>query len=311
MGVGRAGRPGLAPDATRARAYPADVTDDSAAGLARSSRFSDLVRPPLSERALRGALSGEAGWRALEVVQTTGSTNDDLAERARAGEPEGLVRVAELQVGGKGRLGRAWASPARAGLTLSVLLRPRAPQAAWGWVPLLTGLAVVRAVRATCGLPAVLKWPNDVLVEPRAGATDPQTRKLAGVLAEVPAPGAVVVGVGINVSTTREELPVDTATSLVLEGSATTDRDTVLRAVLRSLRTTYDSWQDDPEPVRAGYREACDTLGRRVVVSLPDGSRLDGDATGVDDLGRLLVWDGVTEQAVGAGDVVHVRRSPG
>jgi BirA family biotin operon repressor/biotin-[acetyl-CoA-carboxylase] ligase len=284
-----------------------------------SSRFADLIRPPLSERALRAALVGEGGWRAVEVVQTTGSTNDDLADRARAGEPEGLVCVAEVQVGGKGRLGRAWASPPRAGVTVSVLLRPRAPQTTWGWVPLLTGLAVVRAVRATCGLRAVLKWPNDVLVEPtptgapdgapsRSPVAQPPARKLAGVLAEVPAPGAVVVGIGINVSTTREELPVDTATSLVLEGSATVDRDTVLRAVLRSLRATYDGWQDDPEPVRAAYREACDTLGRRVVVSLPDGSGLEGDATGVDDVGRLLLWGGATETAVGAGDVLHVRR---
>ena len=317
-GAGR-GAPGLPPDATRVRAYAAGVTDGSAAessAAAPGSRFADLVRPPLSERALRNALVGEGGWRALEVVQSTGSTNDDLAERARAGEAEGLVRVAEVQAGGRGRLGRAWASPARAGLTVSVLLRPRAPQAGWGWLPLLTGLAVVRAVRVTCGLPAVLKWPNDVLVEPTptggpagsAGGAEPAARKLAGVLAEVPAPGAVVLGVGLNVSTSREELPVDTATSLVLEGSATVDRDTVLRAVLRSLRATYDGWQDDPEPVRAAYREACDTLGRRVVVALPDGSRLEGEATGVDDVGRLLLWDGAAETAVGAGDVLHVRR---
>jgi BirA family transcriptional regulator, biotin operon repressor / biotin---[acetyl-CoA-carboxylase] ligase len=269
--------------------------------------YSDLTRPPLSERALQAALLREGGWRRLEVVESTGSTNADLAERARAGEPEGLVRVAELQTGGKGRLDRGWVSPPRAGVTVSVLLRPRAPQAAWGWVPLLTGLAAVRAVRETCGLPAVVKWPNDVLVEGTGGLDERAARKLAGILAEVPEPAAVVVGIGLNVSTTRGELPVATATSLLLEGAATTDRDTVLRALLRSLRATYDSWQDDPEPTRAAYREVCDTLGRPVAVTLPDGRSLEGEATGVDDAGRLLLWDGTRETAVGAGDVVHVR----
>lgn len=273
-------------------------------------RFTDLARPPLSERSLRSALLGDGGWRALEVVEATGSTNDDLAERARAGEAEGLVRVAEVQLGGRGRLGRVWQSPPRSGLTVSVLLRPRVPQELWGWVPLLTGLAVARAVRSRCGLPAVLKWPNDVLVGPggvRGPGPDP--RKVAGVLAEVPAPGAVVVGVGLNVTTTREELPVPTATSLVLEGAATTDRDTVLRALLRELRTAYDDWQHDPEAVRSAYREACDTLGRDVEATLPDGSAVQGRATGVDDSGRLLVWDGARETVVGAGDVLHVRRA--
>ncbi|MDP9407545.1 MAG: biotin--[acetyl-CoA-carboxylase] ligase [Actinomycetota bacterium] len=287
---------------------------DDAAGR---EPWSNLVRPPLSQRALRAALVRAGGWRGLEVVESTVSTNADLAERARAGEPEGLVRVAELQTGGRGRLGRGWVSPPRTGITVSVLLRPRVPSAAWGWLPLLTGLAVVRAVRQTCGLPATLKWPNDVLVPGHGGTAEqgspgePGSRKLAGILVEVPAPGAAVVGIGLNVSTARDELPVPTATSLLLEGSATHDRDTVLRAVLRALRSAYDGWQDDPVPVRAAYREACETLGRRVTVSLPDGTALEGDATGVDDDGRLLVWDGVRETAVGAGDVVHLRPGGG
>jgi len=242
------------------------------------------------------------GWRALEVVAETASTNADVAARVREGEPEGLVRVAEHQVAGRGRLDRSWTSPPRAGLTVSVLLRPRVAASGWGWLPLVSGLAVVRAVRATCGLPATLKWPNDVVVGP---ADAP--RKLAGLLVEAPAAGAAVVGIGLNVSTTREELPVPAATSLLLEGSATTDRDTVLRAVLRSLAATYATWQDDAALARAGYREACSTVGSRVAVALPDGTRLEGEATGVDDAARLLVWDGRRETAVAAGDVVHVR----
>lgn len=278
-----------------------------------TSSYGDLSRPPLAVTPLRAALVREGGWRSLDVVSATGSTNADLASRARDGEAEGAVLVAELQTGGRGRLERGWVSPARAGLTFSVLLRPRVDPAAWGWLPLLTGLAVVRAVRETCGLPAVLKWPNDVLVEGEGGLGVIASRKVAGILAEVPAPGAAVVGVGLNVSTRRSELPVDTATSLALEGAATTDRDTVLRALLRALAGTYAAWQADPADVRAGYREACDTLGRRVRATLPGAVRLEGEATGIDDEGRLLVWDGVRETAVAAGDVVHVRgaESPG
>lgn len=290
---------------------------DGQDGASGRGRWADLARPPLDAAALRAALVGPGGWRELEVVASTPSTNADLAARAREGEAEGVVRVAELQTGGRGRLDRTWVSPARAGLTVSVLLRPAAPPREWGWVPLLTGLAVVRAVRETCGLPAALKWPNDVVVEGGAGATQPgpapgvATRKLAGVLVEVPAPGAAVVGLGLNVTTTRDELPVPTATSLALEGAATTDRDTVLRAVLRALRRAYDDWQADPDDLRAAYRDACATLGRQVTAALPDGTALRGEATGVDDAGRLLVWDGARETAVGAGEVVHLRPSGG
>src|SRR3954447_1942237 len=186
--------------------------------------YDDLDRPPLRAAPLARVLSPD-GWR-VEVLDTTPSTNQVVADRARAGEPAGLGVVAEQQTAGRGRLDRVWLSPARAGLTFSVLLRPALPATDWGWVPLLAGLAVARALRARAELDATVKWPNDVLVG---------ERKVCGILAEVPAPGAVVVGIGLNVTTRRDELPVETATSLQLEGAATTDRDTLLRAVLREL----------------------------------------------------------------------------
>ena len=248
--------------------------------------YSDLDRPPLRPRALARAL-GPEGWR-VEVLPTAGSTNALLAARAAAGEEAGLVLVAEQQTAGRGRLDRAWVSPARAGLYLSVLLRPDLPASRLPWVPLWGGLAVARALREQTGLDAVLKWPNDVLVD---------GRKVCGVLAEVAAPGAVVLGIGLNVTTRREELPVDTASSLLLEGATTTDRDTLLRALLRSLAAVLQ------EGSPAGYRALCATVGARVRVELPDGTAVEGLAEGVDDDGRLVV-DGV---AHGAGDVRHVR----
>ena len=249
--------------------------------------YDDLDRPPLRAAPLARALAPD-GWR-VEVLAQTPSTNAVVAERARAGEPAGLVVVAEQQTAGRGRLDRTWASPPRAGLTFSVLLRPVLPAAEWGWLPLLTGLAVSRALRLRAEVDAVLKWPNDVLV---AG------RKVCGVLAEVPGPGAVVLGIGLNVSTRRDELPVETATSLLLEGATTTDRDTLLRATLRELTEVMA----DPAEARAGYRAMCATLGQEVRLELPDRT-VTGVAERIDDDGRLVV-DGT---AYGAGDVVHLR----
>ena len=252
------------------------------------SPYDDLDRPPLRQAALQRAL-GPDGWR-LQVLQETGSTNAVVAERARAGEPEGLVVVAESQTAGRGRLDRTWVSPPRAGLTFSVLVRPDLPADQWPWLPLWTGLAVATALRERAELDAVLKWPNDVLVA---------ERKVCGVLAELPQPGAAVLGIGLNVTTRAGELPHDAAGSLALAGARTTDRDTVLRAVLRSLRAVLD----DPTAAKAAYRERCSTLGRRVRVELPGGGSAEGVAEAVDDAGRLVV----AGTPYGAGDVVHLR----
>ena len=248
--------------------------------------YEDLDRPPLRVAPLTRALAPD-GWQ-VEVLAETSSTNAVVAERARAGAGHGLVVVAEQQSAGRGRLDRSWVSPPRAGLTFSVLVRPSRPVG--GWLPLLSGVAVARALRTVAEVDAVLKWPNDLLV---------RERKVCGVLAEVPSPGAVVVGIGLNVTTRADELPVDTATSLQLEGAATTDRDTLLRAVLRELADVLA----DEGAAKAEYRSRCSTIGRRVRLDLPADGAVTGVAEAVDDDGRLVV-DGT---AYGAGDVVHLR----
>lgn len=255
--------------------------------------YDDLTRPPLSAVALTRALSSQ-GLR-VEVLASTGSTNAVVVARAVQGEPAGLVVVAEEQTAGRGRLDRAWVSPARSGLTFSVLLRPGVPLEQWGVVPLLAGAAVAGAVRELTGLDVVLKWPNDLLVR----HPDLGERKLCGLLAEV-AGGGVVLGVGLNVSTRVDELPHEQATSLAVEG-ATADRDTVLRAVLRSLSGLVTGAVLDNG--MAAYRGLCSTVGRQVRVELPGGGVREGLAEGVDDVGRLVV-DGVPHAA---GDVVHLR----
>jgi BirA family transcriptional regulator, biotin operon repressor / biotin---[acetyl-CoA-carboxylase] ligase len=263
--------------------------------------WSDLVRPPLSQPRLQRALGAGGSWREVRVLDSTSSTNADVLAAAAGGAAEGLVVVAEQQVAGRGRLSRAWESPARAGLLVSVLLRPSLPPTALPLLPLLAGLALADAVEAVADVPVGLKWPNDLLVD---------GRKLGGILVERAPDGAVVVGFGINVSTRREELPVDTATSLALEGGST-DREPLLKECLRSLKRRYahfDGSGGAPTAVLSPYRTRCETIGRRVTVHAPDGTTSTGLATGVDDNGTLVVReDDGRERRWSAGDVVHVR----
>ncbi len=269
-----------------------------------SRRWSDLERPPLDGPALAASLTRDGGlWRSLRVVPEIGSTNVALAEAAAADEPEGAVLVAEHQVAGRGRLDRVWTSPPRAGLTLSFLLRPDVPAARRGWLPLLTGVALAEAIGEVTGVRASLKWPNDVL------ALD--GRKLAGILAQSSG-SAVVVGVGLNVSTTADELP-ETGTSLSRVTGSTVDRVPVLLAFLRAVEGRYRRWTAAlGDPVSSGlaadYLAQCSTVGTEVTVSLPDGSTLQGTATAVDWDGRLVVATADGQVELASGDVRHVRR---
>jgi BirA family transcriptional regulator, biotin operon repressor / biotin---[acetyl-CoA-carboxylase] ligase len=268
-----------------------------------SPRWSDLDRPPLDGAALAASLTRGSGlWRSLEVVPEIGSTNAALVAAAAADEAEGAVLVAEHQVAGRGRLDRVWTSPPRAGLTVSFLLRPDVPAARRGWLPLLTGVALAEAVGEVTGVRASLKWPNDLL------ALD--GRKLAGILAEGSGT-AVVVGVGLNVSTTADELP-DTGTSLSGVTGATVDRAPVLLGFLRAVERRYRRWTAAlGDPVSSGlaadYLAWSSTVGSEVVVSLPDGSTLEGTARAVDWDGRLVVATPEGQVELASGDVRHVR----
>ncbi|WP_378737571.1 biotin--[acetyl-CoA-carboxylase] ligase [Nocardia brasiliensis] len=263
-----------------------------------------MHRPPLDAEQLRRSLidSPELSFfHHIDVVESTGSTNADLI--ARAGDPDAdrAVLLAEAQEQGRGRHARTWVSPPRAQISMSVLVRlPGIEPAALGWLPLLTGIAVVDALRATANVHANLKWPNDVLVD---------GRKVAGILAEVAASGevpAVVVGMGLNVSLTETELPVPHAISLTLAGASVTDRTLLAQAMLAEFARRFTGWRDagwKTADLAAAYRERCATLGKQVRAELPGGQTLTGVATDIDDAGRLLIGD----RAVSAGDVTHLR----
>jgi BirA family transcriptional regulator, biotin operon repressor / biotin---[acetyl-CoA-carboxylase] ligase len=258
----------------------------------------ELSRRPLDADAVTARLAGR--WL-VEAVAETGSTNADLLAAAEDGAAASTVLVAELQNGGRGRLDRSWVSPAGAGLTFSVLLRPAPPMPTWGWLPLLTGLALTRTLASD----ARLKWPNDVLFGPRGG-------KLAGILVQAGG-GAVVVGVGLNVSTSAAELPVETATSLLLEGYSELNRAELLVGFLRRFYGLYTGWQahgGDAEAsgLAGGYRASCATLGSEVSVELGTHT-LFGRAVEIDAYGRLVVQPtgGGALVPVAAGDVTHIR----
>lgn len=253
-------------------------------------------------------------WRDIEWVERTGSTNTNLVGRASRRAPEGMVLVAEEQTRGRGRMGRDWVAPPRAGLLFSFLLRPAAvPVPRQSWLPLMAGVAVAASLRGAISGNVMLKWPNDVIVG---------GRKLAGILAEATG-DAVVIGIGLNVSNAEDELPPAApgrlpATSLRLLGARQLDREPLLTGILLAFERRYLAWRKakgNPAEVRSEYKSMCETLGHEVRVERPGGQVLTGDAVDVDSEGRLIVLTspagaikvGRAVVPVAAGDVVHIR----
>lgn len=249
-------------------------------------------------------------WQSVDVVDRTGSTNADLAGLARRGAASGSVLVTDFQDAGKGRQGRTWVAPRGTGIALSLLLRPQdVDPSRWSWLPLLAGLAVVEGVRRAADVPAVLKWPNDVLVD---------ERKLCGILAErveTPSGPACVVGLGLNVWLSAEELPVPTATSLALlaaerrPGGRPPSRNLLIATVLAAFELIYSRWEvlADDTLFAASYLRRCATIGRQVKVVLAGDVEVEGRAEAVDHDGRLVVRTATGPRTFSAGDVVHLR----
>lgn len=257
----------------------------------------------------------------LEPLDTAPSTNDVLV--ARAGSeilPEFTVVVTMDQTAGRGRLGRSWQAPPGTSLAASVLLKPQehgVGRDRFGWIPLIAGLAMTRAVRRLVPDREVgLKWPNDVLIE---------GRKVCGVLSELSQDGAtVVIGSGLNLTIAEESLPVPTATSLLLSGvrlgaggvagSAGDLADLALAHYLGELGRLWSAFTAaGPDAGSGGIRTAvsaaCSTLGRAVRVSLPGGAEQLGTAIDLDEAGRLRIRTEPSGlmQTVAAGDVTHLR----
>jgi len=248
-------------------------------------------------------------WQKVDLVPETGSTNVDLAMRARQGESPGTVLITDYQSAGRGRQGRTWTAPPGSGIAMSILVRPDGiDPSRWTWLSLLAGLAVSDGVRRAADLPAMLKWPNDVLVA---------DRKVCGILSErvdTSEGPACVVGIGINVSLTEDQLPVPSATSLAIAarelGTESPSRTAVIATVLAAFELLYGRWQalaGNDASLAASYAERCDTLGRPVRVLLNQQRSVEGIADRVDHEGRLVVRTDSGSSVYGAGDVVHLQ----
>ncbi|MGP6173804.1 biotin--[acetyl-CoA-carboxylase] ligase [Corynebacterium sp. A21] len=242
---------------------------------------------------LTDTLVANGPYTKLSFVDSTGSTNADLLDDIDA--PEWSVRLADHQSLGRGRLGRAWSAPTGSQLICSLLIRPR-DLAAVGTIPLAVGVALTDAIPQ-----ARLKWPNDLQIE---------GRKLCGILAEArftPTP-AIVIGFGINVSLTREQLPVPHATSLLLEG-LDTDRTALAEQVLLAVHRRLRQWAEKDPQLMADYRRVSASIGQQVRVELPGNTNLYGEVTAVLEDGRLQVRSSEEGELheLSAGDVTHLR----
>jgi BirA family biotin operon repressor/biotin-[acetyl-CoA-carboxylase] ligase len=236
----------------------------------------------------------------LELA-TVGSTQDELRRLAEAGAPAWSTVRADEQTAGRGRRGRGWSTPAGKALAASILLRPARRAQELGALSLVVGLAVAEALRPT--LPTVrVRWPNDV-VAPGG--------KLAGILAELLPGPAVIAGIGVNLTQTRDELPPPgrlPATSLLLEGADPVPSAVGLLAdIVGRLRDAAAEFEDDGFVALRERLTALDGLaGRRVRLRLADGSMVEGEAERIGADGSLVVRTGSSEARHVAGEVEAV-----
>ena len=278
---------------------------------------------------IRTALADD--FTTIDFVEKTGSTNTDLMQATNVAD--GTVLLADEQLSGKGRLGRTWTAPAGSQVIFSVLLLPESLEHL-GTLPLAAGLAVTDSIEGT-----VLKWPNDVHIDgnklcgilaeagpvgqafkaaPKTELTKVEVGKAEVNKAEVnkaevnkaevnkavgsAAPSArVVVGMGINVTLTREDLPIEKATSLALEGHDT-DRAELAITVLKNLRRRIVQWENQDPQLLRDYRAVCSSLGQEVRLETPSGD-VTGHVDGIGEDGRIMV----AGEYYSAGDVTHLR----
>ena len=195
----------------------------------------DSLAPGVVEPLLRGRFG-----RPYLYFERCESTQRELATDA----PEGAVAVAEEQTAGRGRLGRSWLAPARSSVLVSVNLRPVVETPRLPELSLVAGVAASEAIARETGVHPEVRFPNDLLIG---------GRKVAGILAEA-RDDRVVLGIGINVNLTEDELPADVetpATSLSIESGARVDRARLLARLLERLQVRYDEWVSGGGDVRA------------------------------------------------------------
>ncbi len=219
-------------------------------------------------------------WSVIVVEETTSTQSDLISDFS-----PGRVLIAEYQSAGRGRLDRKFIVPPRKGLTFSFCIDAIEDI---GWIPLLTGLAVADAIDENLnGKLVEIKWPNDLLVN---------KKKLSGILSER-VEGGVVVGVGINIFQTKEELPIEESISLSMVTEV--DREKLLIDILNKIGETFSNFAN----AKNHYRSKCGTIGKLVKASLPNGEIIEDIAIGVSNEGSLLL----NSREISVADIVHLR----
>jgi len=230
-------------------------------------------------------------WR-VSVVELTESTQTDLVAAVRQGSSRnGDVLVTEFQSAGRGRLGRSFNAPKSTALLFSFYIEPQRTRDAWGWIPLIAGVSVAQTLTE---FGAKLKWPNDILIN---------DKKISGLIAETTELG-VVIGIGINAAMQKSELPVENATSLLIEGAKLITRNLLLAEVLKRFEENFSRWDQGSDEIRATYLALSATIGQEVRVEYPDGRTETAVAESISSVGELVLDNGTH---VHAGDIIHLR----
>ena len=248
-----------------------------------------MLSAPLEASIVNAAVSKY--WRVV-VVELTGSTQSDLIALARAGTANaGDVIVADYQSVGRGRLMRSFNAPQGTALLFSMYIQPKRILDDWGYIPLIVGTSLAQVLS---DFGANLKWPNDLLIH---------EKKVAGIIAEATDDG-IVIGVGINVGMQSHQLPVPTATSLLIEGARDVTRNQLLIEFLNNFEEKFLAWDGGSNEISADYLKLSATIGREVRVEYPHGESENGLAVSISHRGELVLGSG---QHVQAGDIVHLR----
>ncbi len=223
------------------------------------------------------------------VLKETDSTNLQAKNLAAEGAPEGTLVVAENQHAGRGRKGRTWFSPPGLGIYSSLILRPAISPAEAPGITLMTAVAAVEAVIALTGIPARIKWPNDIMIK---------NRKLAGILTEISTEmdsvDFIIVGFGMNVNTPAEGFPSDIkeiATSVYAETGKRFPRVTMLQAFLKNFEVHYETFKKEGfSGIRKKWKALTEIIGKKVVVRKVAGE-ISGKVVDVDHEGVLILQD--------------------
>jgi BirA family biotin operon repressor/biotin-[acetyl-CoA-carboxylase] ligase len=251
--------------------------------------MSHEVKPELlNANAIAGAL--DSGYWRVSVIDEIDSTQNYL----RTSNPKsGDLITAEYQSAGRGRLDRSFVATKSTALLFSFYVEPKIKIEELGFLPLLVGFSVAQTINElTQSQDFFCKWPNDILYK---------DLKIAGVLAEKFGAG-VIVGVGINVSTTADQLPVAHASSIFLVTERILDRNLLLAKILRNLLVELSTWESGRDMTSA-YRKMNATLGKAVRIELPGGESIEAIAQDIDSTGALHLNSG---QIITVGDVIHL-----